>query len=130
MHRDLKAATARPPSPTWRAQQAAFDHFRREYNELRPHAGIELKTPASLYQPSPRPYPDKIEDPVYPGHFEIRRVKASGEFRWHGDSVFLSEVLAGEPVGLEEIDDGLWSVSFGPLLLGRWSGREKHIERL
>lgn len=130
MHRDLKAATARPPSRTPRAQQGAFDRFRREYNELRPHAGIDLQTPATLYRPSPRPYPKKLEEPTYPGHFEVRRVRANGEIKWQGQHVFLSQVLAGEPVGLEEVDDGLWSIAFGTLLLARWSGREKHIVRL
>jgi putative transposase len=118
MHRTLKQATARPASATLWRQQMAFDHFRREYNELRPHEGIAMKTPSQLYGPSPRSLPKRLEDPSYPGHFEVRRVRPSGEVKWRGDLIFLSEVLAGETLGLEETGDGVWSLYFGPLLLG------------
>lgn len=119
MHRTLKQSTARPPAASLWRQQVAFDLFRREYNEERPHEGIDLKTPSQLYRPSPRTLPSRLEDMTYPGHYEVRRVRRSGELRWRGEAIFLSEVLAGEAVGLEETDDGLWSLYFGPLLLGR-----------
>jgi putative transposase len=60
MHRTLKRATARPPAATRRHQQRCFDAFRREYNELRPHEALADETPASVYGPSPRPYPARL----------------------------------------------------------------------
>lgn len=123
MHKDLKADTTRPPEASYAAQQARFDAFRREYNELRPHEGLGMKRPAQLYQASLRPFPEKIEEPVYPGHFELRRVRSGGEIKWRGQHHFLSEVLAGKLVGFEEVEDDLWSIHFGKALLGRFETR-------
>ncbi len=74
MHRTLKAETARPPAANQRQQQQSFDRFRHEYNHERPHEGIGLRTPATLYETSPRPYPGQEPEVRYPGHFELRRV--------------------------------------------------------
>jgi putative transposase len=130
MHRTLKAATARPPASTLAAQQRVFDRFRREYNNERPHEGIGMKTPSQLYRPSARPFPSRLQELSYPGHFEVRRVRASGEIKWRGERLFVSEVLGGELVGLEERDDGLWSLFFGPLLLGRYDERDRDLDLL
>jgi putative transposase len=130
MHRTLKAETARPPAADERLQQQGFDRFRQEYNRQRPHEGIGLRTPAELYETSPRPYPHDEPAVLYPGHFELRRVRTKGDIRWRGQRHFLSEALSGETVGLEEVDDGLWSLRFGPLLLGRYDERDKSLELL
>ena len=73
MHSTLKAETARPPRSSLRAQQRAFDVFRREYNEQRPHEALAYETPASRYQPSPRPYPPRLAHPEYPPHFRVEQ---------------------------------------------------------
>lgn len=130
MHRTLKAETARPPAANAVGQQRAFDRFRREYNHHRPHEGIGLVPPGELYSSSPRPYPRRLPKVNYPGHFEIRRVRGKGDIRFQGHRLFLSDVLKREPVGLEEVDDGLWSVYFGALLLGRYDEREVNFEAL
>jgi hypothetical protein len=70
--------------------------------------------------------------PICPAHFEVRRVTRNGGIRWgHSSSIgpnngwlFISQVLNEEPVGLEEVDNGIWSVYFGPVLLGRCDERE------
>src|SRR5512134_1546819 len=80
MHRELKRETARPPASNLRGQQRKFDLFRQRYNEERPHEGIEDQVPASRWQPSPRPYPECLAAPEYPGHMEVRRVSAAGTF--------------------------------------------------
>lgn len=67
---------------------------------------------------------------TYPGHFELRDVRAKGDIRWQGQRLFLSDVLKRETVGLEEVDDGLWSVYFGTVLLGRYDEREASFEAL
>ena len=105
MHLTLKQATASPPAKDLRRQQVAFDRFREEFNEQRPHEALSQKCPASVYVPSPREYraPGEVE---YPGSFEVRRVKGNGVFNWRGQLVFLGEALSRERVGLAEVADG------------------------
>jgi hypothetical protein len=119
MHWTLKQQTASPPAANRKAQQRAFDRFRAEYNHQRPHEALGQAPPARHYRPSPRPYPDLLPELEYPGHFEIRRVGSSGCISWQGHFLHLTETLAKEYVGLEEIDDAIWSIFFGPILLGR-----------
>lgn len=128
MHRTLKAETTRPPGPHLSAQQRRFNAFRREFNEERPHEALGQQPPASRYQASSRAYPSRLAEMEYEGHFEVRRVRRDGAINWCGSRLFLSEVLTGERVGLEEFDDGLWSVYFGAKLLGRFDEREGHLE--
>jgi transposase InsO family protein len=128
MHRTLKAETTRPPAATHRRQQQRFSQFRREYNEVRPHEALQQRPPSALYQPSPRPYPERLPPLEYPGHFEVRRVSRNGGIRWHKRWVNVSHVLGEQHVGLEEIDDSLWTVYFGPLTLGRFHERTLRIE--
>lgn len=124
MHRTLKAETARPPAGDLAAQQQRFDAFLDLFNEERPHEALGQRPPAELYEESPRAYPERLEEIEYPGHFEVRRVQSRGEISWRGLRPFVSEVLTGEPVGLEEVDDGVWSLYFGPRLLARFDERE------
>jgi hypothetical protein len=125
MHRTLKQETALPPAGHLKAQQRRFDHFRLEYNAERPHQALGGKVPSDYYETSPRPYPKRLPPLNYPGHFEVRRVGSKGGIKLKGDWVFLTTVLAREDVGLEEIDDGVWSLYFGCLFLGRYVERER-----
>lgn len=127
MHRTLKAETTRPPAGHLTAQQRRFNAFRRDFNEERPHEALGQRPPATLYTPSPRPYPERLSEMEYLGHFETRRVRRDGAIRWQGKPLFLSEVLGGERVGLEEIDDGIWSLYFGNHLLGRFDESDRDI---
>jgi transposase InsO family protein len=120
MHRTLKAGACRPPRGTFSAQQRALNEFRRIYNEERPHHALGMQTPASLYQSSERAYPGEAPDPVYPPHFERRRITKIGVFSWHRQQIFVTEALRNETLGFEWIADGLWSVFFGEVLLGRF----------
>jgi transposase InsO family protein len=127
MHRTLKQETARPPAASRSAQQERFDQFRSVYNQQRPHEALGQQTPAEFYRPSLRPYPSKIVQPDYPGHFEVRSVRPNGEIKWQGELLFLSEALSGERVGLEETADGVWTVYFGTLLLARFDEKERKL---
>jgi hypothetical protein len=118
MHRTLKAETTRPPATGLHGQQKRFDAFRREYNQERPHEALGQRPPGRLYRPAPRPYPERIPEVEYPGHYEVRKVVSGGTFMWHGQPVFVSESLEGEHVGLVEIEDGLWKVWFAGMELG------------
>ena len=129
MHRTLKAEATRPPAGSCRAQQRKFNHFREEFNQERPHEALEMHTPASCYEPSPREMPTKLPPLEYPDRFEVRYVSANGGIRWKKHAwVNVSTVCIGEYVGLEEIDDGVWDVYFGPLRLGRLHDRLMRIE--
>jgi putative transposase len=119
MHRTLKQETTRPPSANMRRQQRRFDRFRAEFNHERPHEALDDRTPAEFYRPSPRSFPERIEEVGYPGHFERRRITHGGALCWRGTRFFLSIVLAHESVGLEEIEDGVWSIYFARHLLAR-----------
>lgn len=128
MHRTLKAETTRPPARSCRAQQHKFDRFREEFNEERPHEALDMNTPASYYEASPREMPSKLPPLEYPDRFEVRYVSANGGIRWNKGWVNVSSTCVGEYVGLEEIDDGVWNVYFGPLKLGRLLERHMRIE--
>jgi putative transposase len=128
MHRTLKAETTRPPAANLRKQQRLFNRFIREYNEVRPHEGIKLETPASIYEPSRRLLPKELPALVYPAHFETRLVSKNCGIRWNSQWVAVSHTCAGLHVGLEEVDQGLWDVYLGPVKLGRLVEESLQIE--
>jgi transposase InsO family protein len=124
MHRTLKEEAVQPPRQTPAAQQRALNRFRTIYNEKRPHHALAMKKPASLYTSSPRVYPADIPEPVYLGHFEKRRITKIGVFTWKQRQIFITEAVRNETLGFEHIADGLWSVFFGDVLLGRFSEQD------
>ncbi|MGH8729634.1 MAG: integrase core domain-containing protein [Burkholderiales bacterium] len=128
MHRTLKAETTRPPAANLPAQQCKFNRFRDEFNHERPHEALDQHTPASCYTTSARRMPEKIPPLEYPDRFEKRYVSENGGIRWNHHWVNVSVCCAGEYVGLEEIDDGVWNIYFGPLKLGRLHERHMRIE--
>lgn len=127
-HAVLKAETTRPPAAHAAAQQRRFTRFRTEYNYDRPHEALQDQPPASCYQPSARSFPSRLAPVAYPGHFDIRRVSAIGQVAWRGHVWFLSGALAGEDVAFEEVDDGLWTVYFATVALGRLDERDRRIQ--
>jgi transposase InsO family protein len=123
MHRTLKAETLWPPAADAQAQQERFDGFRREFDFERPHQAIGMKTPGSLYVRSAREMPTRLQEPVYPGHCVIYQVRGNGMLHFKNRTLFLSELLIGQRIGLEEIADGVWSIYFYNLLLARLDER-------
>jgi putative transposase len=124
MHRTLKAATARPPQGHLVAQQRAFNRFRVLYNDERPHQFLGGRTPGSLYQPSPRRYTGGLPPIEYPGHYIPKRVTNAGTIRFKKRLVFIATSLKQHLLGLEEIDDGVWSIYFCHVLLARIDERD------
>jgi len=118
MHRTLKEAVCKPPRKCMDKQQSAFDHFRPEYNKERPHEGIGMKTPASLYESSRRRFPDKLPPVEYDSWLAVRRVMDSGCIKWKGEFIYISQALAGEQVGLKPITETTWELWFSFYLLG------------
>ena len=129
-HRVLKAHTARPPAPNGPAQQQRFRRFVREYNEERPHEALNNDSPASRYTPSTRALPGRVPPIEYPGHVEVRLVGSNGCVSWHNAPLFVATPLAGEYVGFEEVDDGLWTLTFGRITLARYDERHRTLQPL
>jgi transposase InsO family protein len=127
MHRTLQEEAMDRPAATLRAQQRRLDEFRHQYNHLRPHQALGQRTPASLYVPSPRVYPDRIREPEYGPDWQVRSVH-SGEVRWSG-RVFVSHALEGKQIGFEPFETGLWRVWFYRQWLGVWDERSRRWHR-
>ena len=132
MHLTLKQETADPPACNGRRQQERFDAFRDEFNDQRPHEALLMQTPGSRYGRSQREYPAHLAEVEYGGAqarggWLIRRVQKHGEFYWKNQSVFMSEVLRGEPIGLEPVDDRYWQAYFGPVKLGVFDSRRRRM---
>jgi putative transposase len=118
MHRTLREDAANPPAATLAEQQRRFDAFRAVYNHERPHEALEFATPASLYIASDHAYPRALSEPDYPTDCAVRRVRSRGEIKWAGDLIFVSEALIGEPVAIEETEEGELRVRYADVELG------------
>jgi transposase InsO family protein len=128
MHRTLKADAIRPPRASLTAQQRAFNQFRTRYNEERPHQFLRGRTPASRYRPSPRSYDARLPPIEYPGHFLVKRITNAGTFRFKKRLVFISHALSPHTIGLEEVDDGIWSIHFCNVLIARLDERDYRVQ--
>jgi len=118
MHRTLKAETSRPPASSMAEQQERFDHFRHYYNHERPHEALGQALPVSRWQVSDRSYDGVLMEPWYDADREVRCVQKSGQLKWRCQDIFISEVLAGEKVGLLELENGAHLVSYFGRQLG------------
>ena len=124
MHRTLKRQAIKPVRATCGAQQRNFDAFQREFNEERPHERLNQETPASRYQCSARPYPERMPVPEYPGHFLVKKVTTAGTFRFQKRLLYLANALVDQHIGLEETDDGIWAIHFNTILLATFDDRD------
>src|SRR6185437_11657787 len=88
MHLPLKTEACREPAHSLRGQQQRFDQFRQCYNQERPHEALGQRPPATVYQPSLRPFPDRLPELTYPEAEAIRRVRPNGAIRWQGAEVY------------------------------------------
>lgn len=127
MHRTLKAEATRPPGHNLAQQQVRLEEFRVEYNEERPHEALGQIPPSRVYEPSVRLYTGEALEPEYPGHFEIRSVRRSGEIKWCGGVYFVTKALRGERVGLFEVDDGIWWIAFAAHHIAVYDARQDKV---
>ncbi len=123
-HKTLKAKTAKPPAVNFAAQQKRFDRFLTYYNHERPHESLAMRRPSELYTVSPRSCPKQIPDIEHKGAQLIRRVNNEGRVGLRGRAFILSTTLAGETVGITEIQDDIYEVTFGYLAVAHISFRE------
>ena len=129
MHLTLKNETTRPAGANLLQQQAKFDTFVEEFNRERPHEALQMKCPAQVYDSSPRPY-HGIPDPHYPFHDKTVVVTNCGRLCLYRKKINLSSSLAGQAVGVKEVDDGIWLVSFMNYDLGYIDLEEKTLQPL
>ena len=111
MHRTLKAEAIRPPRATLAPQQRAFNRFRAEYNDERPHEFSRAPRPRRGTGLAAAATPAACRRIEYPGHFLVKRVTNAGTFRFKKRLLFIANALK-QHIGLEEIDDGIWSIYF------------------
>lgn len=128
MHLTLLQDVANPPAPTMREQLKRLRSFQHLYNEERPHQSLDNATPADRYQASSRRFDGVLREPQYADDQEVRSVRHNGEIKWLGNTIYISEALIGEPVGLIEDQDG-WTVSYGPIVLGTVDHRGDLLRR-
>ena len=117
MHRTLKAEATHPARANLLQQQERFDAFQQEYNGERPHQALEMKRPAELYQKSPRPYRG-LPDITYPGYDKALMISHCGRVCLNNLKVHITKALANQPVGLQQVDQGMWQVDFMSYTLG------------
>ena len=125
MHRTLKQAV--PAQANVKAQQRRYDPFREEYNWQRSHEGLGRKTPGSVYCSSPRSYPVKLPAVEYESGITVRQVRHNGEIKWQGKLLYVSEVLAKEPLGLEPMNEEKWKLRYSFHVLGVLDQRTNKI---
>jgi transposase InsO family protein len=126
-HETMKEETASPPRASIRAQQGAFNRFKAEYNDERPHEALGMRTPGELYTPSERQMMLSLPEHEYDAAFEVRRVRRDGSMKWDGGFVFIGEALAGELIGVEEVDDGHRHIHLGPMRVGVLHERSRTV---
>src|SRR5918995_616488 len=127
MHLTLKKEATRPPGMNSLQQQARFDAFVREFNTERPHEALAMKTPGETYSPSPRPYLG-LPELTYPLHDRDVLVTACRRICMHRKKISISYVLAGQRVGIKEVDEGIWIVSFMHYDLGYIDLEQKTLQ--
>ena len=129
MHLTLKKEATRPPGMNSLQQQARFDDFLAEFNQERPHEALDMKCPDELYTPSAKPY-DGLPELNYPLHDREVLVTACGRICMHRKRINISGVLAGQKLGIKEVDDGIWIVTFMHYDLGFIDLEQKTLQPL
>jgi transposase InsO family protein len=129
MHLTLKQEATRPPGANILQQQAKFDEFIEEFNHQRPHEALRMQHPAQLYRPSNRLY-EGLGEPRYPFHDRTVMVTSCGRLCLYRKKINLSITLAGQAVGIKEVEEGIWLVSFMHYDLGYIDLEEKTLQPL
>jgi transposase InsO family protein len=129
MHLTLKKETTRPAKANFLQQQAEFDRWASEFNQERPHESLGMQIPADIYKPSARPY-NGIGELHYPFHDRTVLVTTCGRICLHRKKINVSSVLAGQTLGLKEVDQNTWLVSFMDYDLGYVDLDEKCLQPL
>src|SRR5207253_2199847 len=126
MHRTLGEETARPPRKDAVEQQLAFDRFRGDYNDVRPHEALGQTPPSTHYSASTRTMPEVLKSPEYPEGTKVRKLDDQGRLGFTSDKkTTISRLLKNEPVGLVQQADDRFELFYSSVLLGHLSLRNK-----
>ena len=127
MHLTLKKEATKPAAENFLVQQARFDNFIEYYNQDRPHQALNMQMPAELYKKSPRPY-QGLGDLEYPFHDRAALVTNCGRICYQRRKINLSTVFAGQLVGVKQVTDSVWLVSFMQYDLGYFDAETCRLE--
>jgi putative transposase len=127
MHLTLKKEATKPAADNFLQQQGRFDKFIEYYNEERPHQALDMKMPAEKYKKSPRPYRG-LEDLEYPFHDLTAQVTNCGRFCYKSRKINLSTVFAGQLIGVKQVTNSVWLVSFMHYDLGYFDAESCRLE--
>ena len=127
MHLTLKKEATKPAAANILQQQARFDAFVEQYNQERPHQALAMKVPADVYGRSPRVYRG-LEDLTYPFHDQTIAVTRCGRLCFKGRKVNLSHVFAGQHVGVTQVGERIWLVTFMHYDLGYFDDETCRLE--
>ena len=127
MHLTLKKEATKPAARNFLQQQAKFDDFIDIYNNERPHQALDMQYPVERYEPSPRQYRPP-EDPEYPLHGKTIQVTQCGRICLNNAKISFSRVFAGQLVGIREVNDKIWLVSFLDYDLGYFDEDSRRVE--
>ena len=127
MHLTLKKEATKPAASNFLVQQARFDKFIEYYNEERPHQALGMQMPAEKYKKSPRPYRG-LEDLEYPFHDLTAQVTNCGRFCYKSRKINLSTVFAGQLIGVKQVTNSVWLVSFMHYDLGYFDAESCRLE--
>ena len=126
MHRTLKLEAASPSATNLLQQQEKFDHFVEQFNNERPHQALDMKCPAEIYSKSKVPYKG-LPDVSYPGYDSTILITNCGRICFKRMKINLSKAFANQPVGLKEIDSGIWQVDFMAYTLGYFDAESRRF---
>lgn len=129
MHLTLKKEATKPPGDNLLQQQEKFDYFVDEYNNDRPHQALEMKYPTEVYTSSLREYKG-LPEVEYPFHDKTITVTHCGRICLYGKKINFSKVFAGQNVGIKEVNDKIWLVSFMNYDLGYFDEDSCRLEPL
>jgi transposase InsO family protein len=129
MHLTLKKEATRPAKHNFLQQQGRFDEFVQEFNCERPHEALGMKMPAEVYTPSQRPYTG-LSELVYPFHDRTVLVTTCGRICLHRKKINVSQVFTGQTLGIKEVEENTWLVSFMDYDLGYIDLEEKCLQPL
>lgn len=119
MHRDLKAFCKKKIKNTLSKQQNVMDEFKIEYNQIRPHEALNMKTPESVHIISTREYSETKIPYDYDFHHKKMKVTVSGAARWGSYHwIFIGRGAIGRYVAAQEVGNGIWNVYYRNVLLG------------
>ena len=129
MHLTLKKATTKPAGNNFLQQQEKFDYFIKEYNTERPHQALNMKCPSEIYIPSAKRY-EGLPEIDYPFHDRISTITCCGRICFNGKKINVSQVFAGQNVGIKETEEKIWLVSFMDYDLGYFDEETCRLEPL